>query len=1087
MKLFLKLKRIKFQSAVLTHLFLWVSMLLLSGQVNIFANDELSAPATNQTRTVQGIVTDNLGDPLPGVNVTIKGTTTGVMTGSDGSFTIGVPGDDAILVFSYIGFVRQEITVGNQRNINISMKEDTQQIEEVIVIGYGTQSREMLTTSISKLDNKVLENVPYANIASAMQGTISGVRVQSTSGQPGSAPRVIIRGGTSINNPNGAAPLYIIDGILRTGMEHLDSNDIESIQVLKDAAATSIYGARGSNGVVIVTTKTGKSGKTRVNYTYDLTLSNPGKMYKMANARDYLTLSRPGMINDIRYGDNTARLSMALGYGTGNDLTNNTAFSTQYLTDANKYKLNEGWQSMPDPIDPSQTLLFSDTDFQALLYQNGVSHNHHMEVSGGNEKATFKAGLGYLTNEGTVINTEYRRLSFSLNGSIQATERLAFSGRVQYSDSKTDNSPYGTDVTFYRHATLPPTAKYRFEDGTLAPGTMSSIGNPTYIMYIYDRDNSYENLTMSLNADWKILPKLTFSPQVSMYGINSNSRSFTPGYWNGPTSYITSRDASASLYGWKQYQADGVFNYLDNFGTFHNISVMAGLSYYNRKESRLSAAGRGAASDKIPTLNAVAEPTSISSSVTDHIMIGYFGRINYNYKNKYLLSLNARYDGASNLGNDHKWGFFPGVSAGWHMDKEDFWNFLPKDLLRVKLRASYGVNGNISDLGDFAAQGSYSVGSRYMGEPGIVISAMANQDLRWERSKTFDLGMDLGLFKGRVNILFDWYNRVTDDLLTDLSLPPSTSFGSIRTNLGSLQNRGIELEISADVLPETNEFQWNIAFNASKVNNKILKLPSNGVEKNRVGGFNVWDAKLGDYAWKGGLQEGGRIGDMYAQKQIGIYATDEEARNAPTDMFAEAVDKTKLGGDVNWLDADGNGLIDSRDFVYMGNPYPTWTGGFSNILRYKAFELYIRTDYTAGHTIYNWAIAYIENNWYDGLNLTQDMVKRSWKKQGDITDMPRYYYAGDRGQSNAGRDWVNGSSFHYEKGDFLCIREASLSYNLPSDLLNKIKIRGLRLTVTGNNLYYFTKYRGLNPEEGGRDNGRYAMPRNIIFSANVSF
>ncbi|MDR1096698.1 MAG: TonB-dependent receptor [Tannerella sp.] len=1033
-------------------------------------------------RTVKGTVVDENNEPIPGVNVVIKSTRQGVATNIDGIYSIVVPDNNAVLIFSYIGYATREITVGNQTEINVTLTEDTRFIDEVVVIGYGSQSREMITSSISKLETKVLENVPYTHAGSALQGAVSGVRVQSTSGQPGEAPRIIIRGGTSINNPNGAAPLYIIDGVMRPQMVDISGDDIESIQVLKDAAATSIYGALGSNGVVIITTKSGKSGKTQISYKYNLTLSEVGKLYKMASARDFLTLTRTGLIADSKFDDNTARLGMAIGYGTGNDLTNNTAFSTQYLTDANRHKLDEGWQSMPDPVDPLKTLIFSETDFQDLTYKIGVSHNHHVEVSGGNEKATFNSGLGYLTNEGTVINTNYKRLSFNLNGTLKAGNNLTFTSRVLYSNSTTNKSPYGGNVTFYRSAGLPPTAKVRFEDGTLAPGANQSIGNPLYHMYNVVRDNRYENLTISLGADWRILPQLTFSPQVSMYNVNSDSRYFQPGYWNGPLSYVVTRNANASNYRWLQYQAEAVLNYTDTYFDDHNVNVMGGFSYYDRNTNNLSAAGRGASTDNVPTLNASSEPTSVSSSVSDHLMIGYFARLNYNYKHKYVLSANVRYDGASNLGDNNQWGVFPGVSAGWHLDKEDFWDFLPKDLLRIKLRASYGVNGNISGLDDFTAQGAYSVGSKYMGNAGIVLSTMANSDLKWERSKTTDIGTDINLFDDRISIMFDYFNRVTDNLITDLSLPPSTGFSSIKTNLGSLRNRGVEFELNAQVIRH-KKLNWNLGFNASKVKNKILKLPDNGTENNRVGGFYVWDDKIKDYAWKGGLQEGGTPGDLYAYKQVSIFATDEEAAKAPVDMIMTIQNRTKFGGDVNWLDADNNGMIDDKDRVYLGNPYPKWTGGISNTLNYSGIEFYVRMDYTTGHTIYNYAKAFLDYNWQGDNVMTQDVVNRSWKKQGDITDMPRHYWAGDRGQQNN----IRGNSIFYEPGDFLCLREVSLSYSLPSSLLNKIKISNLRLSITGNNLHYFTKYKGLNPEDGGQDDGRYAMPVNLIFGANITF
>jgi TonB-linked SusC/RagA family outer membrane protein len=334
-------------------------------------------------RTLSGRVTNENGQPLPGVNILVKGSTIGTVTDVDGNYSLNVPDNNTVLVFSFIGFLSQETAVGQRSSVDITLSEDTTQLDEVVVIGFGEQSRETLTTSVSKMDRKALENVPFANPASALQGTLSGVRVQSISGQPGAAPRIIVRGGTSINNPNRAAPLFIVDGIIRGDMNDIAPDDIASIQVLKDAASTAIYGARGSNGVVIITTKSGKSGEAKITYRYDLTLSDPGKLYKMANAREYLTLYRLGHTRGAKFPDETSRLNLPNGFGTGNDLTNNTAFTTQYLTPENEHKLNEGWQSMPDPYDPTKTLIFTDTDIQSLIYRTGVSHNHFVGVQGG--------------------------------------------------------------------------------------------------------------------------------------------------------------------------------------------------------------------------------------------------------------------------------------------------------------------------------------------------------------------------------------------------------------------------------------------------------------------------------------------------------------------------------------------------------------------------------------------------------------------------------------------------------------------------------------------------------------------------------
>ncbi len=1038
---------------------------------------------------IRGTVTDDGGESIPGVNVLVKGTSVGTITDIDGTYSINVPQGSSTLVFSFIGYRTREESLDGRSQINVRLESALSDMDEVVVIGFGEQSREVLTTSITKVETRALESIPYPNAASALQGTVSGVRVQSTSGQPGATPRVIVRGGTSINDPNGAAPLFIIDGVIRPDMNDISADDIENMQVLKDAAATSIYGARASNGVVIITTKSGKAGQTRVNYRYDLTLSDPGKLYEMADARQYLRAHRLGHIRPDKFPDETVRLTLPNGFGTGNDLTNGTAFTTQYLSPENEHKLNEGWESMPDPVDPTRTLIFQDNDIQSLIYQTGISHNHHVSVQGGTDKATFNAGLGYLSNEGTVITTQYDRLTFNLNGDIKVKDNLSIYGRVLYTYNTTNTTGQSTAVTFYRSAGLAPTAKIYFEDGTLAPGTAANIGNPIYFLNNRVAESTGEKSTYTVGAKWDILPGLSFDPQISMYNVNNNSYNFQPGFLNGPLNFVDTRIANASNYQWRQRQADLILSYGKTFGQAHNLDAKLGFAYFDRNISTLSATGRGASTDLIPTLNASSEPTSVNSTITDQVILGYFGRVNYDFDQKYLFSLNMRYDGASNLGAANKWGFFPGISAGWNLHREEFWqNAFPENLLRLKLRASYGENGNIGGLGDFAAQGAYGVGARYAGLPAIQNTIIPNPDLQWEQSRTVNFGTDFSLFDNKINFIVDVYRRVTDNLITSLPLPQSTGFASVLTNLGSLEKRGFEIEISSQLLSANSRLQWTLGFNASKVENKILRLPPNGVERNRVGGVLVWDIAAQDYVWKGGLQEGGRLGEMYSRQQIGIYPTDEAAAEAPTDMWIVSSDRTKFGGDTQWLDLDGNGIIDSRDQVYMGQEFPVWTGGISNTFSFKNVSLYIRMDYTTGHTIFNWAKMFIDTNLFGDNNLTVDKYENSWKEQGDIGQYSRFYWGGERVQRNNFNGTVtSGNSEYFEPGDFLCIREVTLSYSVPMDIVSRLRLNGIRFNFTANNLHYFTAYKGLNPEEGGRDDGRYAIPRNLNFGVNVTF
>lgn len=1029
---------------------------------------------------ISGKVTDaNSGESLPGVNVLIMGTTTGTVTDLDGNYLIRVP-SGARLRFSYIGYSTQEVTVGAQSQLDIALTLDSQNLNEVLVIGYGEQSRETLTSAVSKVDQRVLENVPFANAASAMQGTVSGVRVQTTTGQPGAAPRVIVRGGTSINNPNGAEPLYIIDGVIRTNMNDINPDDIESFQVLKDAAATAIYGARGSNGVVIITTKTGKAGKTSVSYRYNFGVSEMWNQYDMASARDYIYFNRTGIMRLAEKNPGQLfRLNQANGFGIGNNLNNNTAFTPQYLTPENEHKLNEGWQSMPDPVDPSKTIIFDEVNWQDILFRRANSQNHYVQVSGGSEKARFDMGIGYLNSEGVAINTDFKRFTVRMNGDVEVNNKLSVYGRLNFTNSS-NRQVFSENELFQRALGLPPTAKLRYEDGSLAPGQNRSIGNPLYHLSRAEAFNATNRLTLSAGGVWEILPELTFEPIASLYFVQGTSNNFQKSFFNTPTQFVDSRAASFSNSLYWQKQFDGVFTYSKSLG-LHSIQAKLGGSYYDRQNYSASASGRGAASDLIPTLNASAEPTAVSSSQSQQRIIGFFGRVNYDFDKKYLLSLSARQDGASNLGANNYWGFFPGVSAGWNMHKEDFWTTIPKQVSSLKLRASYGVNGNIGNLSDFHAQGLYSVGSRYNDGAAIMNNRMANQDLRWERSKTLDIGLDMGLFDNRVTVVFDYYNRVTDDLLTNLELPQSTGFSSILTNLGSLRNKGLEIEVNATVL-QKNDFSWTTSVVAAKNLNTVLELPENDNENNRIGGVLVFDPILGQYVWKGGLQEGGRLGDMFAYQYLNVYATDEEAEGAPIDLLVPGNDKSKFGGDVNWADLDKNDTIDSRDRVYAGNIFPKFTGGFHNTFTYKRLSLTVRTDFALGHTIYHQTRATFNGQYQGDIGMLQETTQ-SWQNQGDQTQFPRYMWADQLAQNNSFR----GSTFFHEKGDYLSLREVTLAYNLPQSILRPLKIPSVRAYFTGTNLHYFTKYTGLNPEEGGTDAGRYPIPRSFLVGINVNF
>jgi TonB-linked SusC/RagA family outer membrane protein len=885
------------------------------------------------------------------------------------------------------------------------------------------------------------------------------------------------------------------------------------MQVLKDAASTSIYGSRASNGVVIITTKSGKAGRSIVTYSYDHTIGKVGKAYDIVNSRDHIYYSRLAIQSSLANGyvtqaAATARLNGANSIGTGNDLTKNTAFTTQYLTNDNQYKLNEGWESMPDPLDPGKTIIFKDTKWDEVLFQTAISNNHHISLSGGSEKATFNAAVGYMESQGTTITTKYNRLTFNLNGTLQLRDNMSIYGRLIYANSTSNVTGLVDQLIFLRTAGLPRTAKYTFEDGTLAPGQQQGNGNPAYHLPNQNNKTSNEISNYTVGGKWLITKGLSFDPMLSLYRVNGAVRNFQPSFQNGPGpgALVTTRVASNTTVRTDQYQADAILTYTKGWSN-HHLEAKTGISYFTRTLNTFTATGQGASTDLIPTLNASSTFSGVSNTISTLRLPGYIGRLNYDYEQKYLLTINARYDGASNLGYNNRWGLFPGISGGWVLNKERFWQGLPNNLLTVKLRASYGENGNIGAnglLSDYQAQGEYGISNlatqqRYNGNIGIQALTIPNAGLKWERSRTVDGGADIGLFNGRVTLIFDYYRRVTEDLITSLVPPQSTGYNSILTNLGSLENKGFELEMGARLLPSTSKVSWNISANAAKTKYKILRLPPTGAEGNRQGGIQVFDPNSKTYKFVPanlGLIEGGQVGDWYGYKALGVYATDAEAAKAPVDNVIGAV-KTKRGGDIIWQDLDENGIIDSRDRVYLGNPFPTWTGGLSNTLAYKNFSLYLRLDFTAGFSTYNYARAFLDGNWQGDVGATQEFVDKSWKQQGDVTDIPKYNPYDPLGVQNTwrGSGTLGISSQYVEKGDFMCVRELSFSYTVPANLLKRLKVGGVRFSVTGNNLHYFTGYKGNNPEDGGfttspslrGDIGRYPVPRNIIFGANITF
>lgn len=1072
-----------------------------------------------QSNSISGIVKDATGETVIGASVIEVGTTNGTITDLDGKFLLTVtPG--AKLNISYIGYKSQTITVGAEKVYNVVLKEDSEILDEVVVTGYGgSQKRAAVTTAISKVDDAALKNLAVANAGQALQGSVSGLRVTNISGKPGEAPNIVLRGGATMTGKDNEA-LVVVDGIVRS-LNDINPADIESMQVLKDAASTAIYGARANGGVILVTTKKGSEGKTSVSYKFKMGMNFSRKGYEFVNAGDYLYYNRLGnkrVNNDANTNRSLDQVNNSSGYG----VNAGSHFDVQYLTDANKNLLNQGWQQMTDPYDGTGQLIYKDHGGEmreAAFNDPAITQDHYINIAGGNDKSTFGATLGYYKEEGQVVGTQYERFTGTLNASYKILPILTVNGGLNFSYAKKPALWIGESDLFYRSMSMWPTWAAFDDEGNPSAGVSFRDGNPLYWKDRLVRSNDTRRTTMNLGFSLDILPKkLVLKGNSSLYYLDNQQESFNKAYqFDNSDTPDESRTAMGYYEKQVQQQHSATLNYSDTFKEHHNIEAMVGGEYFDWQYFALKAETRNSPSDDIPTMNAGAEKITSYSYKQGYRILSGFARVNYNYSYKYLLSVVARYDGISKL-SDNRWGFFPGISAGWNITEENFFkeSKLAEIITNLKPRVSYGVNGNVNGLGYYDVYGSYGKTTNYNENVGFSNSGLVNNNLRWEQSKSFEVGLDVGLFNNRLSFIIDYYNRKTDDLLTNLVLPDYTGFKDIKTNLGSLRNSGFELEVRANVINKGG-FAWDVTANVSTVSNKVLKLPYNGNDNNRQGGYQIYDPGSKKLAWVGGYQEGQELGNMYAYKQVRILKDWDDVRNSAgkyrddiaglygPELWGAMTPAEKKGkkpiepGDVLWADLDGNNVINSYDRVKVGNMFPNVTGGFSTTFSYKGLSLYGRFDYALGHTLYNDLAARNLGQFQGTFNLITE-VKNMWSETNTNSDLPAFYYADQSAKknitrsNNAGVNADNNSSRFYEKGDYLALRELTLSYSLPKSWIKKAFMNEASVYVTGQNLFYITGYTGTSPEASvnpnlvmGVDQGRYPMPRTVLFGLSVTF
>jgi len=1059
---------------------------------------------SGRAATVSGIVTDNTGVGLPGANVVVVGSKDWTITDAKGKYSLQAKQGDT-LEFSFIGYLSQTIIVGTNSIINVRLEDDTQMLEEAVSIGYGTQNRSLVTTSITRVSSEEFEHTPQQSPLAQLQGKVPGLQLQVTSGQPGDNPEIFMRGGTTTGTSSDT-PLIIVDGAVSQGMraiQDMNPADIESIEVLKDAASTAIYGARAANGIIIITTKKGSEGSAKVNFKYTFGLDQQPKRLDLLNARDYVYLTRKAAWEDpnATEADKNKFLNGSFGMSTGNawDSPNTLEFLDVYLANYGQDFVadlleNKGWETMVDPVTGKQ-LIFMDTDFQDATYHNAVKNEYEISVSGGDKKLNYYGSLRYLDQDGIVRGTWYKNYSASMNASYQLNNSWKIFSKATFNVG--DRNTMSNSVNSLQRAMfMPPTYKLYYEDGTPAPGEGMSTFRPreyeNYYKTRYTVNKQYRT-SMQGGAVWNILPGLTFSPTIYYMmteGINGGFEALNE------TTGTEIRPASGAQQHDGHFQMDAILNYDKTFAR-HHINATAGASYMKDDETYISGSGSGASTDLIPTLNATADSTQRVTSIrTEEAMLSYFGRVNYDYDGKYLASVSMRADGSSRFAENHRWGYFPGASLGWNAHKESFFRPVRKYVSKLKLRTSWGRTGNNSiSLAD--SRGLYGItGTTYLGEVGILNTTLANADLVWETTESWDAGLDLGFFNNRLEVLVDIYNKTTYNRLYDNKLPSTTGFSSIKCNYGSLGTKGIEVEINA-VPVSTKNFTWNLGLNFTWYRTIVLSQPENGEDKNRTGGNYIYDPTTGTEVKVGGFAEGERFGVRYAYHYLGVYQTDEEAALAPYDENAKG--RTKHAGDAIWEDRNNDGYINAKDMIFMGYIRPDKTGGITNSFRWKNLSARVVADFAMGHVINNGSLAYGLASIRNNFNTYTEALKDCWTPENPDAKYPRFSPLSDSdystrnftrsgesiGSSTSGQS--NNSAF-YQKGDFLAIREVSLAYNLPKNLTKMLRISALQIFGGVYNVGYITGYDGMTPELYlGYDYGQYPRPREYSMGVNITF
>ncbi|WP_051718626.1 SusC/RagA family TonB-linked outer membrane protein [Hymenobacter sp. IS2118] len=1009
----------------------------------------LAAPAWAQ-QAISGRIIGADGTAVPGATVLERGTTNGVSTNADGAFSLTVQ-PSATLLISSVGYTSQTVPVGSQSTINVTLAINTTQLSEAVVVGYGTQSKADLTGSVTQISGREIANAPVPSFEQAIQGKAAGVFIENSSGKLGQGIKVRVRGTSSVSGGN--QPLYVIDGIplisenlsgtdaATNPIADLNPNDIESLSILKDASASAIYGSRASNGVVLITTKRGKAGDSRFTLGYQTGLSTPTNKKEFLNATEYVDYFREA-------GRNAGLEAFAEGrlrrYSAGND---------DYKTGV------------------------VNTDWQEEAFQRAPFSQYDLNASGGNDKTRYFISGLYSNQSGILIGNKFEKIGTRINLDQKATDKLSFGVNVALSRTRnnriSNDNAFSTPMQIVALAPISPTIDPRtgLTSGALDPVTGNPNTNfPTYYNPVLSLIGSDYVATVyrtlgNVFAQYELIPGLTFRSELGLDLLNQEENQFA-GRITARNSGPNNGDGFNRRVTVGRYTTNNFLTYRKTFNETSTLEVVGGMAFEERRLKSNSVSGQQFASDAYKTITSAASINAGSSNETRNTLLSYFGRGNFAFANKYLVSASLRVDGSSRFGDNQRYGYFPAASVGWVITEESF--LQDQNVLSfLKPRVSYGLTGN-QEFGDFGSLGLFAGDAGYAGIPGQRPSQLENKDLKWESTAQVDVGLEFGFLDNRLSGEVDVYQKKTNDLALNVNVPGTSGFLRQFRNVGKLENRGIEFVLNTRNL--IGDFTWNTSFNASINRNKVTNLDGQVIE----GGF------------LNRAIEGQPLGAFYGQEYAGV-----NPRNGSAVYY---LNTPNADGSLN---RDTTSSYADAERVLIGNPNPKWSGGVTNTFGYKGIDLSFTFQGVFGNDVYDGGGKFQSANAGGGFdNLTRDQLDR-WQKPGDITNVPRAVLFDVYGTGGGGE-----SSRFLSDGSYVRLKTVTLGYNIPSGFLKPARLQSARLYFSAVNLLTFTDYKGWDPEvnadylSSGANTGNiaqgndfYSAPqaKTFTFGVNVGF